>query len=357
MHIGRSNDLKEEKSLVESISETIANAIGGENFVLPLAALQTSSSQSNEINTAYTKEIKEYQTSPVAPCDKAIALKLLKRFARKNFCDFWTAPVTEYLPAVSEGTMKLCETVYPHDEAVRYAKELIATFSTVDLAKDFLYGAAHNAPEYTTALACYYYIKNLPEHEFEKKYVGAAVGKNGEWENRYSETCCEICGYQHSVSTEPKMQFWHINMDMVNFFEGVMCRSSLNTAIMFLEEYKKLSRPVHAIADYDHFKKIIEVIENTPQNMTSGKLRRELKQSGLLRMTLYQIENFINTLGFLDILHSDDSHGMIYMHTPAKDMLYPLSDRGYAAHPVNRWTRKCGIDYDSISMLFEGIYD
>ena len=29
--------------------------------------------------------------------------------------------------------------------------------------------------------------------------------------------------------------------------------------------------------------------ENTPQNMTSGKLRRELKQSGLLPMTLDQI--------------------------------------------------------------------
>ena len=31
------------------------------------------------------------------------------------------------------------------------------------------------------------------------------------------------------------------------------------------------------------FKKIIEVIENLPQNTTSGKLRRELKQSGLWR--------------------------------------------------------------------------
>ena len=153
------------------------------------------------------------------------------------------------------------------------------------------------------------------------------------------------------------MQFWHINVDMEHFYlNGRMGRSSLNTAIIFLEEYKKLSRPEHAITDYEHFKKIIEVIENTPQNMTSGKLRRELKQSGLLPMTLDQIEIFINTLGYLDILHSDDSHGMIYTHTPQRDMLYSLSE-GYAEHPVNRWTRKCGIDYDSMSMLFDGIYD
>jgi len=74
-------------------------------------------------------------------------------------------------------------------------------------------------------------------------------------------------------------------------------------------------------------------------------------------MTLAQIEFFINTLGYLDILHSDDSRGMLYAHTPERDMLYPLSERGYAEHPVNRWTRKCGIDYNSISILFDGIYD
>lgn len=349
---------KQIESVVGAISETIANAIGDENFTLPLAAWQTCSPASEKINASYSEEIKTYEENRTPPCNKSTALKLLKRFAHKDFRIFWTTPIEEYLPAVSEGTMKICEHVYPHDEAIRYAKDLISTLSPKELARDFLYGVAHNVPEYRTALACYYYIKNLPEHEFEKKYVGSVVGKNGELEDRYNESRCEICGYQHSVSLEPKMQFWDINMDMANFyFDGRMGRSSLNTAIVFLEEYKKLSRPEHSITDYEHFKKIIEVIENTPQNMTSGKLRRELKQSGLLQMTLDQIEIFINTLGYLDILHSDDSHGMIYTHTPERDMLYPLSDRGYAEHPVNRWMRKCGIDYDSIAMLFDGIYE
>ena len=348
--------MKEEKNIIEAISETVANAIGDENLVLPLVAWQPSNSQSGEINAAYIEEIKAYQASPVAPCNKTTALKLLKRFAREDFQDFWTAPVSEYLPAISEGTMKLCETVYPHDEAICYAKELIATLSVKELAKDFLYGVAYNAPEYRTALACYYYIKNLPDHEFEKKYVGSVVGKDGEFEDRYNENRCEICGYSHALSSEPKMNFWHVNIDVSNFyFYGRMSRSSLNDAIMCLEEYKKLPCPNRSADDYELFKKIIEVIENTPQNMTSGKLRFELKNSGLLKMTLDQIEVFINTLGYLDILHSDDSHGMLYKHTPEKDMLYPISDRGYAEHPVNRWTRKCGIDYDSISMLFDGI--
>ena len=349
--------MKEEKNVTQAIAEALANAAADDAFTLPLAALQAKSPRSKEINAAYIEEIKAYQASPTAPCNKTTALKLLKRFARKDFGDFWTAPIAEYLPAVSEGTMKLCERVYPHDEAIRYAKELILTLSPKELAKDFLYGVAHNAPEYRTALACYYYIKNLPEHEFEKKYVGSVMGRNGEFEDRYNESACEVCGYNHSVSQEAKMQFYWVNIEMEKFyFDGRMNRSYLNTAIIFLEEYKRLHRPIHLVGDYEHFMKIIDVIENTPDNMTSGKLRRELKKSGLLSMTLDEIEVFINMLGYLDILHTEDSHGMLYTHTQTKDMLLPLSAWGYAEHPVNRWTRKCGIDYDSISMLFDGIY-
>ncbi|MBO5898753.1 MAG: hypothetical protein J6R04_07060 [Clostridia bacterium] len=351
--------MKEENNIVEAIAQTVANAITNDKFSLPLAAWQTKAPRSDGINAAYSEEIQAYQASPIAPCDKGTSLKLLKRFARKDFHDFWTAPIADYLPAVSEGTMKLCERVYPHDEAIRYAKDLIATLSVKELAKDFLYGVAHNAPEYRTALACYYYIKNLPVHEFEKKYIGSIVGKDGEFEDKYSESHCEMCGYQHDTDRAPKMRFWHVNIDMSDFYFKALIpfRINLNTAIIFLEEYKTLPRPPHSLADYGHFKKILEVIENAPPRTTSAKLRQELKRSGLLTMTMEQIESLIDMLGYLNILHPNDSFGVTVGHICEKDMLPPLSDRGYAAYPVNRWTRECGVDYDSISLLFEGIYD
>ena len=59
--------MKEEKNIIEAISETIANAVGDENFALPLAAWQTNGSQSGEINAAYIEEIKAYQASPTSP--------------------------------------------------------------------------------------------------------------------------------------------------------------------------------------------------------------------------------------------------------------------------------------------------
>lgn len=347
----------EKNSVSKAIAENICNAVGGK-LSLPLCAFASESSSSEVVNAAHVEEIEKYENSPVAPCNRATALKLLKRFSRRDFNTFWTSPVAEYLPAVSEGAMKLYEKKYPHDDALKYAKELIEPLSGKDLAKHFLFGVAHNAPEYISALACYYYIKNLPDHAFEKKYVGSVIGPDGEWEDRYNENGCEICGYQHAPFNEPKMRFWDVNMDMASFyFNARIGRSNLNRAILFLEEYRTLPRPVCSREDLSHFLRILDVIEGTPDNMTSGKLRRELKSSGLLSMTLDQIEAFIDMLGFLDILHPEDSHGMVYKHTCEKDMLPPLSDRGYAAHPVNRWTGKCGVDRSTVSLLFDSIYD
>ncbi len=346
-------------NVTEAIAETIRNAAQDtETFSLPLAFCQTSGVKSEVINAAYETEIERYLSAPVAACDKANAVKLLKRFTRKSFHDFWTSPVSEYLPALSEGTMKLCETVYPHDEAIRHAKELIGTLSADELAKDFLYGVAHNAPEYRTALACYYYIKNLPEHTFIKRWVGQSPDKTGVMIDRYNENCCEICGYQHKVSAEPKMRFWHINMDMSAFYLSAgMSDHSLNQAIIFLEEYKKLPHPPHDADDFSYFQRVLAVIEEAPVNTTSGKLKKILKQSGLLTMTLDQISNFIDMLGYLDILHSEDARGMVFRHTCQKDMLPPLSENTYAAYPVYRWTRKCGIDGERVSTLFGSLYD
>jgi len=305
------------------------------------------------VNAEYVEDIKAYYESPPTACDKKNALKLLKKFARKDFQNFWCESVNVYLPAVSEGTMKIMEKKYSHDEVICYAKELINAFDVKELARAFLYGVAHNAPEYRTALACYYYIKNLPEHQFERRYIGTIA--NGDV---YSESTCEICKYNSKLSDEPKMQFWHINVDMDHFYHKALIPFcfNLNTAIVYLEEYKTLPTPNCSLEDLQFLNDIIALIESLPENTPPSKLRKELKSFGLLKMTIEQIDAFIDMLGYLNILHTDDSFGVTVGHTKESDMLYPLSDRSYFAHPVNRWTRKNGIDYSMIDMLFGDLY-
>ena len=306
-----------------------------------------------KVNAEYVNDIKAYLKNPVAPCDKKQSLKLIKQFAKKDFADFWNESVNSYLPAITEGTMKISEKVYSHDEAIRYAKEMIQSFDEKELARAFLYGVANNAPEYRTALACYFFIKNLPEHQFEKKYIG--TNSTGDV---YSENTCEICKYNSKLSDEPKMQFWHINVNMEHFYfqASVPFCFNLNTAIVYLEEYKTLPTPNYTSGDLQFFKEVIALIETLPENTPPSKLRKELKSSKLLKMTIEQIDAFIDMLGYLNILHTDDSFGVTAGHTCEKDMLYPLSDRSYFAHPVNRWTRKSGIDYVMIDTLFNDLY-
>lgn len=305
------------------------------------------------VNAEYVADIEEYTKNPCSPCKKEQSLKLLKRFARKDFHTFWNESVNEYLPAVTEGTMKLAEKVYSHNDAIIHAKALISELNPKELARSFLYGVAHNAPEYRTALACYYYIKNLPEHEFERKYIGSNA-----YGDVYSDYTCEICNYRSKLSDEPKMQFWHINNDMQLFYHEacVPFLFRLNTAIVYLEEYMKLPVPSSAKDDLIFFEQIIALIEALPDNTPPSKLRKELKRSNLLKMTIDQINSFIDMLGYLNILHTNDSFGVTVGHTQERHMLYPLSDRTYFAHPVNRWTRRSGIDYDMINQLFDDLY-
>lgn len=306
-----------------------------------------------KVNAEYVTDISAYLDAPVKACDKQTAHKLLKQFLRKGFLTFWTESVNAYLPAVSEGTMKLAEKVYPHDEALRYAKQLITLLEEKDLARSFLYGVAHNAPEYRTALACYYYIKNLPEHPFVRCYVGSTAT-----EDVYSDTSCEICRYRHKLSDEPKLQFWYINLDMVCFYllAAVPNHFCLNTAITYLDEYRKLPKPDCTCEDLAFFRRIIDFIENLPNNTPPSELRKALKSAGLLRMTTDQLNAFIDMLGYLNILHTEDSFGVTVEHTLLADMLPPLNMRTYFAHPVNRWTRKNGIDYAMLTQLFGDLY-
>lgn len=308
---------------------------------------------SEKVNTEYVEDIKSYLQTPVSACDKKTSLKLLRMFAKKDFSTFWTESVKPYFPAVSEGTMKIAKKIYLHDEAFHYAKNLIGDLDVKELARAFLYGVTHNAPEYRTALACYYYIKNLPEHQFEKKYIGLCASGN-----MYSECTCEICDYNSKLSDEPKMQFWHININMYYFyFEAcVPFYFNLDTAIVYLEEYKTLSAPNFAAEDLFLFKEVIALIESLPDNTPPYMLRKELKNSGLLKMTVAQIDAFIDMLGYLNILHTSDSFGVTVRHTKQRDMLDPVNPRSYFAYPVNLWLRKNGIDYTMIELLFGDLY-
>lgn len=307
---------------------------------------------SDKINQKFESEIELYRVRPTLPCTKQEAIKLLKKFDRTDFNKFWTESIGQFLPAVSTGVMKITGHFLPHDEAFKYAKQLAVKFERNSLAQAYLYGIASGKPEYCTALASYYYILNLPDHKFVKKYIG----NNGK--DIYSDETCEICAYHSVPSPEPKMRFWHINVSMSWFYlyARMSFRFNLNEAILYLEEFQKLSAPCCSKDDYRFFLEVISVIENLPKGITPYKLRENLKSSCLLKMTNEQLNDFIDMLGYLNILHTPDCFGVTKEHICEKDMKLPLSDRSYNAYPVHRWKSDYGVDRDAVEALFGDCY-
>lgn len=83
-----------------------------------------------------------------------------------------------------------------------------------------------------------------------------------------------------------------------------------------------------------------------------SKLRQALYTEKLLPLTRDQLDDFIDMLGYLNILHPSDCFGVTKAHIRERDMKPPLSERSYNAYPVNRWRRSDGIDHNSIRELF-----
>ena len=161
----------------------------------------------------FSSALKRYLENPCPPCTKQKARQLLKKFFGSTVTNIFSEDYSVYFPAVSEGTMKLRRTVYSHEEALKHAKELIEGMDVKSLARDFLYGVAHNAPEYRTTLACYYYIKNLPMHAFEKMYWGTLEHPV------YIDHVCRICENNSEPEGESSA-FLGINISMGFFLSG-----------------------------------------------------------------------------------------------------------------------------------------
>ena len=321
---------------------------------LQLLSNDFSAFSSTDINAAFDAEIAAYHREPPLPCNAQAAKKMLAKFSRKSFREFWEEPISVYLPAVREGTMKLSLPVLSHQEALTVAHELMKSLSEADLARAFLYGTAHNAPEYRTALACWHFIRNLPSHDFTPAFLGTAFGND-----RYSNSICSICDHSSKPINENKCAFFFANHRMAAFYlTGHLGHHlSLNVAIETLCEFRNLPTPQASSADLAYFMDIMRFIEQLPASTTSSKLKKELKRSGLLSMTLEQIENFIDLLGYLNILHPADAFGVTVRHINYRDMRDPTTRYNNRAYPVNLWKGSDGIDYDSIHILFDHLFE
>ena len=320
-------------------------------FWLPGARRAAEKRHGFDAEADLSENVKKYEKEPCRPCDKARSLKLLKDFSGLRFRDFWLSPTDKYFPAIAEGTLKLYEKKYPHEKAVKYAKELAKSINKKEAAKAFLYGVSRGKPEYVGALPCLYYAENLPKHDFEPYYVGA-FGTEPD-KKIFDNDTCNVCNY-NAAEKHDKDAFYSVNCKMLHmYFTGCPALFiTLNSAILYLEEYKRLPAPDYREEDRETFFRLLDFMEKQPENCTPSKLRDAIKKSGIINTTKYRIGSILDALGYLNILHSPKGKGYAAAHTTEREMEDPDVIRTDFAFPVNLWKGKYGVDREYAERIF-----
>ncbi len=307
------------------------------------------SDYSEMINKQFDDEVIQFYKDHIPACDHGSALKLLREFQ----CDsndfgknFWPNSVGKYLPAVAEGTMFLGEEVFEHTEANKIARQRVENVSYKDVVHAFIYGVSRGIPAYRTALPAFLHIKNIPEHS--EDYLRP--------DDLHTSPYCDFCDYC-AASVETKMSFMWINyMQYCRIYEGgYPWGQNLTTSSFLLREFIKMPKVIATKEDYQLFVDSLMLTEQLQSEKKIGAYKEILQKSKLLAFKSREYKAYLDILGYLDILHSDECRGVTKYFIRTKDMREPDEHRNDYGYPVRFWRAKNGVDWERVRELFDDV--
>lgn len=305
---------------------------------------------SETINVEFDKEITHFKEDPPSACDHKTALKLLSEFNRDCIyfgTKFWPNSVEKYLPAVVEGTMFLGEEPFNHEEALKLAAERADRISYEDVANAFIYGISRGIPLYRTALPAYLHIKNIPEHGEEHLSEDTV----------HIFPYCDCCNYQ-AASMETKMGFLWINaMQYSRIYEGGYLGITKPTASSFLlREFIKMPKVTATKDDYQLFVDSLIIIKQLQPERKIGAYKELLQKSKILPLKIKEYQSYLDILGYLDILHTDEHRGITKKFIRAQDMKDAEEHKNDYGYPVRFWRVENGVDWERVHELFDCLF-
>ena len=309
------------------------------------------SEYSEMINKQFDEEIICFKENPPSACDHKTSLKLLREFERDSIdfgTKFWPNPVEKYLPAVVEGTMFLGEESFAHEEAIKIARSRVEAIPYQNVAHAFIYGVARGIPAYRTAFPAYLHIKSIPEH-----------GEDHLLDDSYhTSPRCNFCNY-HAASMETKMSFMWINsMQFYRIYIGgyLGFGKGLTASSFLLREFIKMPKVTATKEDYQLFIDSLMLIECLESEKKIGAYKEILQKSKILPFKSKEYQKYLDILGYLDILHTEEHRGITKKFIRSQDMKDAEEHKNDYGYPVRFWRAKNGVDWERVYELFDGIF-
>ena len=295
------------------------------------------------------QELSLVDTDEVTSCDDKRAKVLLKKWYNNSYKE---NSIVTYLPAIKNGLMRKGEKYYSHNQIIEKGKRICESINQKELAHAFIYGIAHNDPEYRYPLIAYYHFMNTPSHDLaeDTRYRSDKIKK------------CAKCGYSE-YNKSIKSSFDSVNLSLAKFYFGYpeVYSMDLNSSIIYLEEYLKLPKVKSTVDDFNLFIDSISFIASL-DNAYPFEISEKLYKSKILPMTKEQVRTYLNLLGHLNILHHPKTVGIAKAFTSASDIdildhMYTKSAGNEFTYPFRLYNTAFGVDFYSIDYVFYSLQE
>ena len=298
-------------------------------------------------------DYEEFLLQPTPACSRAQGKRLILRAGNMNQGGgvSGTDSLKEFFPLLSADMIKTTDERYSHEEMKRRVKALLQTADEKSLAEGYIYGVTHKeGREYILPFLGYHYFKNLPEHEKQPAY--SAIGG---YEDRVIPFTCGYCGYFDARSDKEtaRSQFTYALAYAYMLYRGGAWFSfGANEALYSLEMSAQFPKVRASKEDFAKFLAAVRLAETIPPTKKCGAYNKALREAKIFPQTKDEVQEFINTLGILNILHPKDMFGYAEKYTPRQEQKEPSEYKNDYVYPVNHWLGADGVDHAMIEKLF-----
>lgn len=123
-----------------------------------------------------------------------------------------------------------------------------------------------------------------------------------------------------------------------------------------LREFIKMPEVIATKDDYQLFVDSLKLVECLQSEKKVGAYKEILQKSKILPFKSREYSQYLDILGYLDILHTEEHHGITKQFIRVQDMKEAEEHKNDYGYPVRFWRAQNGVDWNRVSKLFDCIF-
>ena len=88
-----------------------------------------------------------------------------------------------------------------------------------------------------------------------------------------------------------------------------------------------------------------------------GAYKEILQKNKILPLKVKEYQPYLDILGYLDILHTDEHRGITKKFIRVQDMEEAEEYKNDYGYPVRFWRAENGVDWERVHELFDGLFE